>query len=41
MLTIDRALNAIWRVREAARRSRQRVLVYWAAVTLGPLDLRA
>jgi membrane protein len=36
MLTIDRALNAIWRVRKP-RRIGQRVLVYWAAVTLGPL----
>ena len=36
MLTIDRALNAIWRVRKP-RRIAQRVLVYWAAVTLGPL----
>ena len=36
MLTIDRALNAIWRVRKP-RRITQRVLVYWAAVTLGPL----
>ena len=36
MLTIDRALNSIWRVRK--RRSiAQRVLVYWATVTLGPL----
>ncbi|MDQ6640439.1 MAG: YihY family inner membrane protein [Pseudomonadota bacterium] len=36
MLTIDRALNAIWRVRKP-RRIAQRVLIYWAAVTLGPL----
>ena len=36
MLTIDRALNAIWRVRKR-RPIAQRVLVYWAAVTLGPL----
>ena len=36
MLTIDRALNAIWRVRKP-RRIAHRVLVYWAAVTLGPL----
>ena len=36
MLTIDRALNAIWRVRKP-RRIGQRVLIYWAAVTLGPL----
>ena len=36
MLTIDRALNAIWRVRKP-RRIAQRVLVYWAALTLGPV----
>lgn len=38
MLTIDRTLNGIWRVR-ALRPIAQRVLVYWAAVTLGPLVL--
>jgi membrane protein len=38
MLTIDRTLNAIWRVRKS-RPMAQRVLVYWAAVTLGPLAL--
>ena len=38
MLTIDRALNAIWRVRRP-RSIAQRVLVYWAALTLGPLVL--
>ncbi len=38
VLTIDRALNAIWRVRKA-RPIAQRVLVYWAALTLGPLVL--
>jgi membrane protein len=38
MLTIDRTLNAIWRVRKP-RPIGQRVLVYWAAVTLGPLLL--
>jgi len=36
MLTIDRALNTIWRVRKR-RRIAQRVAIYWAAVTLGPL----
>jgi membrane protein len=36
MLTIDRTLNAIWRVRKP-RPFAQRVLVYWAALTLGPL----
>ncbi|MGH8797377.1 MAG: YihY family inner membrane protein [Caldimonas sp.] len=38
MLTIDRTLNAIWRVPKP-RPIAQRVLVYWAAVTLGPLLL--
>jgi membrane protein len=38
MLTIDRTLNAIWRVRKP-RPITQRVLVYWAAITLGPLLL--
>ena len=36
MLTIDRALNAIWRVKRP-RPIAQRVLVYWSGVTLGPL----
>ncbi|HEV8689932.1 MAG TPA: YihY family inner membrane protein [Ideonella sp.] len=38
MLTIDRTLNGIWRVRKP-RPIAQRVLVYWAAITLGPLVL--
>lgn len=38
MLTIDRALNAIWRVR-SHRPIAQRVLIYWSAMTLGPLLL--
>lgn len=38
VLTIDRTLNGIWRVRQA-RPLGQRVLVYWAALTLGPLAL--
>ena len=38
MLTIDRTLNGIWRVR-SSRPIAQRVLVYWAALTLGPLLL--
>ena len=38
MLTIDRTLNNIWRVR-TPRPIAQRVLVYWAAATLGPLVL--
>ena len=36
MLTIDHTLNAIWRV-SATRPLGQRLLVYWAALTLGPL----
>lgn len=40
MLTIDHTLNGIWRVR-TARPIAQRVLVYWAALTLGPLVLGA
>lgn len=40
MLTIDRTLNGIWRVRRK-RRLTQRVLVYWAAISLGPLVLGA
>jgi membrane protein len=38
MLTIDRSLNAIWRVRKP-RPIAQRVLVYWSTATLGPLLL--
>jgi len=40
MLTIDRTLNTIWRV-SRPRPIAQRVLVYWAAITLGPLLLGA
>ena len=40
MLTIDRTLNAIWRVR-TPRSLAQRVLLYWAAITLGPLVVGA
>jgi membrane protein len=36
VLTIDRTLNDIWRVRRQ-RPIGQRVLVYWAMLTLGPL----
>ncbi|MDP3423598.1 MAG: YihY family inner membrane protein [Burkholderiaceae bacterium] len=36
VLTIDRQLNDIWRVRRQ-RPLAQRVLVYWALLTLGPL----
>ena len=38
VLTIDRTLNGIWRVRRK-RRLAQRILVYWAAITLSPLIL--
>lgn len=34
--TIDRSLNAIWRVARP-RPLAQRILIYWAAVSLGPL----
>ncbi|MEO5607050.1 MAG: YihY family inner membrane protein [Polaromonas sp.] len=40
ILTIDRTLNEIWRVRQP-RPLAQRVLIYWAAITLGPLVLAA
>jgi membrane protein len=40
MLTIDRTLNAIWRVKKP-RPIARRVLIYWTAVTLGPLILGA
>ena len=40
LLTVDRALNAIWRTARP-RPLAQRVLVYWAALTLGPLLLGA
>ena len=38
ILTIDRTLNGIWRVRRP-RPIGHRVLVYWAVMTLGPLLL--
>jgi len=38
ILTIDRTLNSIWRVRQP-RPLGQRVLVYWAVMSLGPLLL--
>lgn len=38
ILTIDRKLNDIWRVRQT-RPLAQRILVYWAVLTLGPLLL--
>jgi membrane protein len=40
VLTIDRTLNNIWRVRRP-RPLAQRVLVYWAVMTLGPVLLAA
>src|SRR5690606_20313889 len=40
MFTIDRTLNGIWRVRRA-RPLAQRLLIYWTALTLGPLLLAA
>jgi membrane protein len=40
VLTIDRTLNNIWRVRRP-RPLGQRVLIYWAVITLGPLLLGA
>lgn len=40
VLGIDRTLNAIWRVRRL-RPLGQRVLIYWAVLTLGPLVLGA
>jgi membrane protein len=36
ILTVDRALNDIWRVRQQ-RSMMARILVYWALLTLGPL----
>jgi membrane protein len=38
MLTFDRTLNRIWRVRRA-RPMMQRVLIYWSGITLGPLAM--
>jgi membrane protein len=40
VLTIDRTLNGIWRVRRP-RPLGERVLIYWATITLGPLLLAA
>lgn len=40
VLTIDRTLNGIWRVKRPRPLS-QRVLIYWAVMTLGPLLLAA
>jgi membrane protein len=38
ILTIDRTLNGIWRVKKT-RPLAQRILIYWSAITLGPLLL--
>lgn len=38
VFTIDRTLNSIWRVR-SPRPLAQRMLIYWTAITLGPLML--
>ena len=40
ILTIDRTLNSIWRVKNP-RPFAQRVLIYWSAITLGPVLLGA
>ncbi|RYF36458.1 MAG: YihY family inner membrane protein, partial [Comamonadaceae bacterium] len=40
VLTIDRTLNGIWRVKRP-RSFGQRVMIYWAVMTLGPLLLAA
>ena len=40
ILTIDRTFNSIWRVRKP-RSLTQRILIYWAGLTLGPLLLGA
>jgi membrane protein len=40
ILTIDRTLNGIWRVKKT-RPLAQRILIYWSAITLGPLLLAA
>ena len=40
IMTMDRTLNAIWRVRRPRSLGR-RLLIYWAALTVGPLALGA
>jgi membrane protein len=40
IITVDRVLNDIWRVRDR-RPLAQRVLVYWAIITLGPILIGA
>ncbi len=40
MVTFDRVMNDIWRVKNR-RPLTQRVLIYWAILTLGPLLMGA
>lgn len=40
IITVDRVLNDIWRVRDR-RPLTQRVLIYWAIITLGPILIGA
>jgi membrane protein len=40
IITVDRVLNDIWRVRDR-RPLAQRVLIYWAIITLGPILIGA
>ena len=40
IMTVDRVLNDIWQVRER-RPFSQRVLIYWALITLGPILIGA
>lgn len=40
IITVDRVLNDIWRVRDR-RPLTQRILVYWAIITLGPVLIGA
>jgi membrane protein len=39
IMTVDRVLNDIWQVRDR-RPFSQRVLIYWALLTLGPILIR-
>ena len=40
IMTVDRVLNDIWQVHERRPLS-QRVLIYWAIITLGPIVIGA
>ena len=40
IMTVDRVLNDIWQVRDR-RPFGQRVLIYWAIITLGPILIGA